>query len=320
MSDIFVRRAGETDLPAILELLRVSMGRDRDDRFEDLFRWKHLDNAFGPSPMWVACDGDAVVGLRVLMRWEFERAGTTVRTVRAVDTATHPDYQGRGIFTRLTLAALDDLATEGVEFVFNTPNAQSRPGYLKMGWHELGRPVVSIRPTRLGRLPALRGARMPAQHWSEPLSAGRAAADFIADRAGVAGLLDDRPGVSGLRTRTDLDVLAWRFGLPALAYRAICADLGDGAAFVRVRARGTAREAVVALLLVSGRPGAARRVLRHVRETVRDHADYMLGVGAMAGSVRSSRLGPVVTARPIAGTAPRTVADLRLALGDIELF
>ena len=28
----------------------------------------------------------------------------TLQAVRAVDTATHPDYQGLGIFTRLTLA------------------------------------------------------------------------------------------------------------------------------------------------------------------------------------------------------------------------
>ena len=91
-----MREAHDEDLPAILRLLRDSMGRAEDDRFELLFRWKHLDNAFGPSPMWVACDGDRIVGLRTLMRWEFERADAIFRCVRAVDTATHPDYQGRG--------------------------------------------------------------------------------------------------------------------------------------------------------------------------------------------------------------------------------
>ena len=53
----------QEDLPAILALLQESMGRASDPRFEALFRWKHLENAFGRSPMWVACDGDRVVGL-----------------------------------------------------------------------------------------------------------------------------------------------------------------------------------------------------------------------------------------------------------------
>jgi hypothetical protein len=30
------------------------------------------------------------------MRWEFVRGGEVLRAVRAVDTATDPDYQGKG--------------------------------------------------------------------------------------------------------------------------------------------------------------------------------------------------------------------------------
>ena len=92
------------DRDAILDLLRVSLGREVDDRYEALFAWKHVENAFGPSPAWIACDGDRIAGFRTLMRWEFLDGDQVVRAVRAVDTATHPDYQGRGIFTRLTLA------------------------------------------------------------------------------------------------------------------------------------------------------------------------------------------------------------------------
>jgi GNAT superfamily N-acetyltransferase len=73
--------------------------------------------------------------------------GTTINAVRAVDTATHPDWQGRGIFSRLTLGALDDLRDDGVDCVFNTPNDKSRPGYLKMGWQQVGKVPVSVRLT-----------------------------------------------------------------------------------------------------------------------------------------------------------------------------
>ena len=131
MSDdgLTIRRAEPGDRKGILALLAASLGRDGSDpRYEQLYAWKHEQNAFGRSPAWVACDGERLAGVRILMPWEFRRGAVTVRAVRAVDTATHPDYQGRGIFTRLTLHAIDELREEGVDFVFNTPNDQSRPG------------------------------------------------------------------------------------------------------------------------------------------------------------------------------------------------
>jgi GNAT superfamily N-acetyltransferase len=135
--DLQIRRVTADDRDAVLRLLARSLGRDSDPRYEELFAWKHEENAFGRSPAWVATDGDRLAGFRVLMRWEFVEQGRVVHAVRAVDTATDPDYQGRGIFTRLALHALDELRSE-VDFVFNTPNDQSRPGYLKMGWQVVG--------------------------------------------------------------------------------------------------------------------------------------------------------------------------------------
>lgn len=64
---------------------------------------------------------------------------------RAVDTATHPAHQGKGIFKRLTLKALEIGHQRGDHFVFNTPNSKSKPGYLKMGWKEVGQLKVQIR-------------------------------------------------------------------------------------------------------------------------------------------------------------------------------
>jgi L-malate glycosyltransferase len=63
------------DRPAILALLTKSLGWHDDPRYQALFEWKHDQNPFGPSPMWVATDGDRVVGLRVFMRWQFRRGG-----------------------------------------------------------------------------------------------------------------------------------------------------------------------------------------------------------------------------------------------------
>ena len=123
-----VREATPADRPAIIELCRASLGWGDDPRFEQLFSWKHDQNAFGPSYMWVATDGDRIVGLRAFMRWEFVRGGQVLHAVRAVDTATHPDYQGKGLFTAMTLHGLDVIEADGIDFVFNTPERQEPTG------------------------------------------------------------------------------------------------------------------------------------------------------------------------------------------------
>src|SRR5262249_47629907 len=157
------------------------------------------NNPFGRSPMWVACDGARVVALRTFLRWEFVVDNEPVRAVRAVDTATDPDYQSRGIFTRLTRSALDELRDDGVEMVFNTPNSQSLPGSLKMGWLVVGHLPVSIMPTETRSIAAIAEARVPASRTAVLVEAGVRPTDAFADRAAVGRLLDAVPEVDGLR-------------------------------------------------------------------------------------------------------------------------
>src|SRR5262249_28750494 len=142
--DVVTARANADDLPAVLELLRRSLGwRDADSSF---LEWKHLQNPFGVSPMWIARAGDRVVAFRAFLCCELvPPARVVLRAARAVDTATDPEFRARGIFTTLTLSALESLRADGVDLVFNTPNAQSLNGYVRMGWRSLGRLPVAIR-------------------------------------------------------------------------------------------------------------------------------------------------------------------------------
>ncbi|MGZ4753974.1 MAG: GNAT family N-acetyltransferase [Acidimicrobiia bacterium] len=317
-----IRRAIAADRDAILALLATSLGRDADPRYDALFAWKHEENAFGPSPAWVATDGDRIAGFRVLMRWEFVDGGEIVRAVRAVDTATHPDYQGQGIFTRLTLHAIDELRDD-VSFVFNTPNDQSRPGYLKMGWQVIGRLPTAVRPTRLRAIPRIATARVPAERWSSPSSAGADAADVLSDATALERLLASQSEAAGLRTHRTPEFLQWRYGTPLLAYRAVVAPggLDEGIAIFRIRARGSAREA--ALVDVIARGGDRRIAARLTRAVTRvADADYVIrlggGIVTPGGMLRLPGQGPLLTWRAVGSSTPPASWDL--SLGDIELF
>lgn len=317
-----IRRATDADRQGILDLLATSLGREADPRYEQLFAWKHEENAFGPSPAWVATDGDRLAGFRVLMRWEFVHAGTTVKAVRAVDTATHPDYQGQGIFTRLTLHALEELRDD-VSFVFNTPNDQSRPGYLKMGWQVIGRLPTAVRPIGIAGIPRIATARVPAERWSSPSTAGDDAREVLEDGVALDRLLASLPEPDGMSTRLSPEFLRWRYGTPLLAYRAVTAPggLAEGVAIFRIRARGSAREAALSTVIARGGDRAVEGRLTRAVTRAAD-ADYVIRLGggwlAPGGMVRLPGQGPLLTWRAVGADTPPATWDL--SLGDIELF
>lgn len=139
MSKINIREINyKEDTEKIIELLNISF--DSNHNRKD-FLWKHFDNPFGKSYGLLAIDGDKIIGLRMFMRWEFINDSRRVfKAIRPVDTCTDPAYRGLGIFKRLTLEGLKRISSE-YELVFNTPNKNSKPGYLKMGWNDLNQDI-----------------------------------------------------------------------------------------------------------------------------------------------------------------------------------
>jgi GNAT superfamily N-acetyltransferase len=320
----------DEDLPRVLGLLDASLGGGPAGRRPpELFRWKHADNPFGPSLLLVAEHDGRLIGLRAFMRWRFQAGALVLAAVRAVDTATHPDYQGMGVFSKLTRAALDALDGQ-VDLVFNTPNGKSGPGYLKLGWREVGRVPVAVRPRRPLRLLAAGRARTrPAP----PVAADPAALALEPGDA-VARLLAREPAARGLATVRSVGYLRWRYGAaPLLGYRAVTEERGGelaGLALFRVRPRGRLWESTVAEVLAGGDPATARRLLRRVAAAAPvDHLTlHAPARSPLAGAARRAGFLPSPAGIHLVAN-PRT-AGLRpdptrldawaLSLGDLEVF
>jgi len=128
-----IREAKETDISEIVKVLKASLGEDQLELSEKVWHYKHIDNPFGKSIVLIAVENEKIIGVRAFMRWEWKYASNKYSALRAVDTATHPQHQGKGIFKKLTLKAVELAKSNNDNFIFNTPNEQSRPGYLKMG-------------------------------------------------------------------------------------------------------------------------------------------------------------------------------------------
>jgi len=308
-----IRPAAPGDRAAILRLASRALGWEGDERDRAFFAWKHDDNPFGSSPAWVATQAAEVVGFRTFLEWRLSWGQERLRVVRAVDTASDPDHQGRGIFRRLTEYAAAELTERGYDAVFNTPNTQSRPGYLKMGWKELGRPTLGARPRSLGAAVRMARSREAAEKWSVPTTVGEPASEVLATAA-LEPLLATLAAPAGWATIRSAEYLRWRYGFGPLHYRTV--DVRGGLAIFRVRRRGPSREVALCEWLA---PDPDRQA---VRDLVRAAGDYVVacGLGALHGLAPLPRQGPVVTWRPLSRPGVPGLNDLAFALGDIELF
>lgn len=335
--NLAIRRYEPHDEAAVLDLLSASLGGGpAGARPPAFFRWKHFENPFGPSFMLLAEADDRIVGLRAFMRWRFTTGDRDLTAVRAVDTATHPDYQGRGIFSTLTLAAIDALRGE-VDLVFNTPNEKSLPGYLKMGWSRVGAVPIRVRVRRPIRFAHhVRSQRSPREEAGPivPISASPASTALPPPDA-LSRLLergDAHPG--RIATARTPEYLRWRYAsAPLLGYRAIVdgrPEEPDGLALFRVRKRGRLWETTISELLVrAGDRATARRLLRAVSHAAAvDHVTLSFPSGSTAalasrfGSIHAPG-GMTLVANPLANDlspSPTELSSWALSLGDLEVF
>ena len=337
-TDVEIRTLRPGDRQAVLRLLTDTMGGGptgvRTARF---FAWKHERNPFGASLALIAEADGRIVGLRCFMRWRFVRHGHVVSAVRAVDTATHPQYQRQGIFSRLTRAALGMAADAGIDVVFNTPNAKSLPGNLKMGWARVGLVPIAVRVAR----PRAFGRGLRHRHSASgpptplpPVELPPASA-ALGDVASVQQLLDAaRQPHDRFRTDRSAEYLRWRYAVaPGLDYRAIADHNGGrlhGIAIGRPRWRGRLVEFTLSEVIVrDGDRATARKLLSAVARSGVDHvATHLTGwptaeaARRRAGYVTAPRQAMTLVARPFdpSMAVDTSLDDWALSLGDLEVF
>lgn len=127
------RKYHADDLPKCLELLQV--GHAPTFSLER-FRWLHEQPPGGASEITVCTNGNDIIGLYSVIRKTVCLGQNTYQGGRDVDPVVHPDFRGRGIFTRLLEFGLNNF--QNLDFCFNFANPISAPGFRKAGWQDVG--------------------------------------------------------------------------------------------------------------------------------------------------------------------------------------
>jgi GNAT superfamily N-acetyltransferase len=127
-----------SELPSIDKIIDLlSLVFPNSNHTVDSFKWKHIENPYGPSIITYALHNNKVIGVRPLWKCNLIYNGAMYSGYQPCDTVVHPDYRGKGIFTKMTIQALNFAVDAGADIIFNFPNNQSAPGYKKLGWTQL---------------------------------------------------------------------------------------------------------------------------------------------------------------------------------------
>lgn len=188
-----------------------------------VIEWQYWSNPFGRSICRVALAGDRVVAHLLAWRLPVVLGDRAVTAGLFIDTSTHPEYRGRGIYFELKRQIAAAARDAGWEFVFSNPVHERGAGRAAgPGWVPLPRPRLFVRPIQAqwtelqNRVPAW-GRRL-ALLWGHRARAGGERSDTVPEG------LDDL--VARLWTDTDNGMIPsarwwdWRFARhPAQPYR-----------------------------------------------------------------------------------------------------
>lgn len=108
--------------------------------------WLYRENPQGTAVGFDAWDGDQLAAHYVCIPFQADLGATTVQALLSLNTATHPRYQGRGLFTQLAERTYDLAAQKGYAAVCGVANANSTPGFVR----KLGFQLVEPLQARIG--------------------------------------------------------------------------------------------------------------------------------------------------------------------------
>ena len=265
----------------VLGLERLVYGEAAEVAEPAFYDWLYRRNPSGEALVWHAATGDPrcpSAGQVVLVPLRFRVAGTAGVAGLALNVVTHPEHRRQGVFAALAAGATEEAERRGMLFTWALPNPNSYPGFLRLGYTDVGRVPLLLCPLEPSKLDPGGGAA-----WRLAVRAGarairavtrpghrRAAAAIVEevppDWEGWDALwrrLEDKYPVMVVRDRAHL---SWRFGeCPTRRYRLYLARIGgEPAGFIATRlatVAGMSAGLVVDLLVVAGRGNEAGSAL-----------------------------------------------------------
>ena len=105
----------------------------------DYIKWQYADNHDGTILGFNAFSGDSLAAHYVTQPMQAIIGGQKKKGLLSLNTATHPDHQGKGLFVKLADRTYQHAADNGYDFVIGVANQNSVHGFTKkLGFQLVG--------------------------------------------------------------------------------------------------------------------------------------------------------------------------------------
>ena len=97
----------------------------------EYLNWLYCKNPHGEAIGWDAFMGDKLIAHYAVIPRKYSFLGQEYAAALSVNTATHPEHQGRGLFVNLANRTYESAHAFGTSFIVGIANANSIGGFIK---------------------------------------------------------------------------------------------------------------------------------------------------------------------------------------------
>jgi GNAT superfamily N-acetyltransferase len=125
-----------SDVQNVVELLQIVF---KHPFSSDWWNWKFKSNPAGfwgeEGDMWVAESNGRLIGYYAIMPERLKFGSETITVAQSVDTATHPDFRGMGVFPTLAKKVYTE-SRNRYRFIYGYPSEMAFKGFSRLGWKD----------------------------------------------------------------------------------------------------------------------------------------------------------------------------------------
>lgn len=128
----------------------------KERRSNDFFKEQFMNTALGYSYHAIAEDNGKIVGHNVYVPFYYLKKSERFLLVLSIDAMVHPDYQGKGIYSKLLKACESLAVSEGCKIRVGFPNENSYPIQTKaFKYHDFGTLDIYCLPVKPSSIKSL---------------------------------------------------------------------------------------------------------------------------------------------------------------------
>jgi hypothetical protein len=119
-----LRRYDGGDETAIVALLKSAFGVWHSLNY---WRWMYKKNPAGKPIIWIAQNGKTIIGHHAIIPVRMKVADENLTGSQGVNAATHPSYQGQGVFSSIAAGCIRDACIHNIPLTFGFSRKSIEP-------------------------------------------------------------------------------------------------------------------------------------------------------------------------------------------------